>query len=104
MNQYHIKTPRVPRLSQFLKPSLFTNLHRSVCSSSSIPSLRTSPKPQIPLFLRPPTHSATASDLQKWHDWANTLASSVGSTFVYLDNGADSTLLRRAQMVRGGRN
>ncbi|XP_009344308.2 release factor glutamine methyltransferase [Pyrus x bretschneideri] len=84
-----------PRLSPFLKPSLFTNLHRSVCSASSIPPPPTTPKPQTPLFLRPPTHSATTSDLQKWHDWANTLASSVGSTFVDLDNGPDSTVLRR---------
>ncbi|KAM1032189.1 hypothetical protein ACFX15_035190 [Malus domestica] len=84
-----------PRRFQFLKPSLFTNLHRSVCSSSSIPPPPTPPKPQTPLFLRPPTHSTTAPDLQKWHDWANTLASSVGSTFVDLDNDPDSTLLRR---------
>ncbi|BBH01541.1 RNA methyltransferase family protein, partial [Prunus dulcis] len=42
------------------------------------------------------THTLSRlSDLQKWHDWAKSLASSVGSTFVDLDNGPDSTLLCR---------
>lgn len=62
--------------------------------SSSIPSLTTI-KPKIPLFLRPPTYSVTSSDLQKWHGWAKSLASSVGSSFVESDNGPDSTLLCR---------
>lgn len=52
-------------------------------------------KPQIPLFLRPATCTATISDLQKWHLWARNLASSVGCTFSELDNGPDSTLLHR---------
>ncbi|XP_068323313.1 uncharacterized protein [Pyrus communis] len=52
-------------------------------------------KPQARFSIQIGFHSATTSDLQKWHDWANTLASSVGSTFVDLDNGPDSTLLRR---------
>ncbi|CAL1357849.1 unnamed protein product [Linum trigynum] len=53
------------------------------------------PKPQIPLFERPPIHAATSLQLQKWHEWAKTLASSVGSSFVEADNGPDSTLLCR---------
>ncbi|KAG6591847.1 hypothetical protein SDJN03_14193, partial [Cucurbita argyrosperma subsp. sororia] len=60
---------------------------RSICSASS--------KPRIPLFLRPPNYSATLTDLQKWHDWAKTLSSSVGSSFVDVDNGPDSALLHR---------
>ncbi|BFG28835.1 hypothetical protein CerSpe_151090 [Prunus speciosa] len=84
-----------PRRSTFLKPSLVTNLHRSVCSSSISSPPPTSLKPQTPLFLKPPIHSAASSDLQKWHDWAKSLASSVGSTFLDLDNGPDSTLLCR---------
>ncbi|CAB4277102.1 unnamed protein product [Prunus armeniaca] len=84
-----------PKLSTFLKPSSVTNLHRSFCSSSISSPPPTSLKPQTPLFLKPPIHSAASSDLQKWHDWAKSLASSVGSTFVDLDNGPDSTLLCR---------
>lgn len=61
--------------------------NRPICSSIS--------KPQIPLFLRPPNHSVTLTDLQKWHDWAKTLNSSVGSSFSDADNGPDSTLLHR---------
>ncbi|KAG6687240.1 hypothetical protein I3843_11G060400 [Carya illinoinensis] len=80
--------------STFIKPSLCTNLHRPLCSSS-LSSSHTSLKPQIPLFLRPPMHSATVSDLQKWHDWAKCLASSVGTTFLDSDNGPDSSLLCR---------
>lgn len=52
-------------------------------------------KPQVPLFLRPATCTATISDLQKWHLWARNLAASVGFTFLELDNGPDSTLLHR---------
>ncbi|KAF5477342.1 hypothetical protein F2P56_003991 [Juglans regia] len=80
--------------STFIKPSLCTNLHRPLYSSS-LSSSHTSLKPQIPLFLRPPMHSATVSDLQKWHDWAKRLASSVGTTFLDSDNGPDSSLLCR---------
>lgn len=52
-------------------------------------------KPQVPLFLRPATCTATISDLKKWHLWARNLAASVGFTFLELDNGPDSTLLHR---------
>lgn len=38
---------------------------------------------------------ATVSELKRWHLWAETLASSVGSKFLDLDNGPDSTLLLR---------
>lgn len=61
----------------------------------SRPIFSSSLKPQIPLFLRPPNYSTTLSDLQKWHDWAKTLNSSVGSSFLEADNGPDSTLLNR---------
>ncbi|KAA0052296.1 release factor glutamine methyltransferase [Cucumis melo var. makuwa] len=61
---------------------------RPICSSSS-------PNPQIPLFLRPPNYSVTLTDVHKWHNWAKTLNSSVGSSFVHTDNGPDSTLLHR---------
>lgn len=80
--------------SIFTKPSLCTNLHRPVCSSS-LSSLPTSLKPQVPLFLRPPVHSATVPDLRNWHDWAKNLASSVGTRFLDSDNGPDSSLLSR---------
>ncbi|EYU27524.1 hypothetical protein ABFS82_13G150300 [Erythranthe guttata] len=53
------------------------------------------PKPQTPLHLRPPSFRATLSELQKWHIWAKNKASSVGSTFLDLDNGPESTLLHR---------
>nr|POE69876.1 release factor glutamine methyltransferase [Quercus suber] len=71
-----------------------TNLLRPICFSS-MSSPPTSLKPQIPLFLRPPLHSASVSDIRKWHDWAKNLASSVGTTFVDSDNGPDSDLLCR---------
>ncbi|KAF2286106.1 hypothetical protein GH714_010401 [Hevea brasiliensis] len=67
---------------------------RPICSTS----LSLSPsslKPTTPLFLRPPTFSTSLSELNKWHHWAKNLASSVGSSFVHLDNGPDSTLLCR---------
>lgn len=35
------------------------------------------------------------SELCKWHEWAKSLASSVGTTFEDLDNGPDSSLLCR---------
>lgn len=53
------------------------------------------PKPQTPLHLRPPAFRATLSELKKWHIWAKNRAASVGSTFLDLDNGPDSTLLHR---------
>ncbi|XP_062011924.1 uncharacterized protein LOC133728538 [Rosa rugosa] len=93
-----MKLSLTPKLSTFLKPSLAsTPLRRSICSSSPSPPPPPpiSIKPQTPLFLRPPIHSATSSDLQQWQDWAKTLASSVGSTFADSDNGPDSTLLLR---------
>ncbi|KAJ8542773.1 hypothetical protein K7X08_005296 [Anisodus acutangulus] len=65
----------------------------SCCAVSSSPS--TSFKPQTPLFLRPPTFKTTLSDLKKWHLWAKSLASSVSSTFLKLDNGPNSELLLR---------
>ncbi|KAF3444339.1 hypothetical protein FNV43_RR14030 [Rhamnella rubrinervis] len=84
----------VPKFSILFRPHGSCYLCRPICSSSTS-ALTTSQKPRTPLFLRPPTQSATLSDLQKWQNWAKNLASSVGSTFVDLDNGPDSTLLRR---------
>ncbi|XP_030966627.1 uncharacterized protein LOC115987257 isoform X2 [Quercus lobata] len=81
-------------LSVFIKPSISTNLLRPVCFSS-MSSPPTSLNPQIPLFLRPPLHSASVSDLRKWHDWAKNLASSVGTTFLDSDNGPDLDLFCR---------
>ncbi|KAL4597960.1 hypothetical protein ACB092_11G026200 [Castanea dentata] len=81
-------------LSVFVKPFISTNLLRPVCFSSMSSPL-TSLKLQIPLFLRPPLHSASVSDLQKWHDWTKNLASSVGTTFLDSDDGPDSDLLCR---------
>ncbi|KAI3510145.1 hypothetical protein L1887_25676 [Cichorium endivia] len=73
-------------------------LHRSITcrpiSCLSVSNAPTSLKPK-PLFLRPPTFTATVSDLQKWQNWAKTLASSVGSSFTDLDNGPDSEILHR---------
>ncbi|CAA0832507.1 RNA methyltransferase family protein [Striga hermonthica] len=53
------------------------------------------PKPQVPIYLRPPAFRAPLSELKKWHNWAEDRASAVGSTFSDLDNGPDSTLLHR---------
>ncbi|GFQ07442.1 release factor glutamine methyltransferase [Phtheirospermum japonicum] len=53
------------------------------------------PKPQIPIYLRPPAFRVTLSNLKNWHIWAKNQASSVGSVFSDLDNGPDSTLLHR---------
>ncbi|XP_009605067.1 uncharacterized protein LOC107786189 [Nicotiana tabacum] len=72
--------------SSFIRPI-------SCCAVSSCPS--TSVKLQTPLFLRPSTFKTTLSDLKEWHLWAKSLASSVGSTFLDLDNGPDSDLLLR---------
>ncbi|RVW78509.1 Release factor glutamine methyltransferase [Vitis vinifera] len=69
-------------------PPVSTTLHKPISFYSSIPS--SSPlKPQVPLFLRPPIHSATLSDLQKWHHWAKTLP------VPHSDDPPDPTLLRR---------
>ncbi|KAI7980281.1 Release factor glutamine methyltransferase [Camellia lanceoleosa] len=76
----------LPSLSKF--SPIFSHYNPVQPISSSSP---TSLKPQTPLFLRPPTHSTTLSHLQKWQNWAKTLASSVTST----DNGPDTTLLLR---------
>ncbi|XP_002524271.2 release factor glutamine methyltransferase isoform X2 [Ricinus communis] len=69
-------------------PSLCATIcRRPICFSSL--------KIQNPLFLRPPVYSTSLSELNKWQQWAKHLASSVGSSFVNLDNGPDSTLLCR---------
>ncbi|CAK9157798.1 unnamed protein product [Ilex paraguariensis] len=82
-------------LSSVLVPLIFnSNLVRPI-SCSSVSCSPASAKPQTPLFLRSPTFSATLSDLKKWQDWAKTLASSVGSSFLDSDNGPDATLLQR---------
>ncbi|XP_010245783.2 PREDICTED: uncharacterized protein LOC104589232 [Nelumbo nucifera] len=73
------------------KPPFFAALSRSI----SVSSMPTSPNPQIPLFLRPPKFSSTLSDLQKWQEWAKSIALSVGSKFVDIDNGPDTILLCR---------
>ncbi|KAJ7948968.1 Release factor glutamine methyltransferase [Quillaja saponaria] len=78
----------------FLKSSVVTSLYRPV-SSSSQSCLPTCLKPQVPLFLKPPIYSTALSDLKSWHDWAKSLATSIGSTFVESDNGPDSSLLCR---------
>ncbi|KAE8734806.1 putative protein phosphatase 2C 6-like [Hibiscus syriacus] len=79
-------------------------LSRGVCANFRIPnpccysnsvSSSIDVKPKVPLYLRPPSFSASLSELSMWHKWAKNLASSVGSTFVNLDNGPDSTLLHR---------
>ncbi|VFQ91713.1 unnamed protein product [Cuscuta campestris] len=61
----------------------------------SVSAISCSPKLQTPLYLRPASFSAALSDLKRWHLWAETLASSVGSTFLVQDNGPDSALLLR---------
>ncbi|KVI10283.1 DNA methylase, N-6 adenine-specific, conserved site-containing protein [Cynara cardunculus var. scolymus] len=87
------------RASSLSATSTSRILHRSIairpfscCSISNIPI---SINPKTPIFLRPPTFSATLSDLQKWQNWAKTLASSVGSSFTDSDNGPDSHNLHR---------
>ncbi|KAI3810138.1 hypothetical protein L1987_19748 [Smallanthus sonchifolius] len=69
-------------------------LHRSI-ACSSVSYAPNSINPKTPLFLRPPIFTATLSDLQKWQNWAKTLASSVGSSFTESDNGPDSEILHR---------
>ncbi|XP_037497598.1 release factor glutamine methyltransferase [Jatropha curcas] len=77
-------------------PSLFAHLSKPICSSTKSSSTTFCPrKLKTPLFLRPPTYSTSLSDLKKWHDWAKKLASSIGNSFVDLDNGPDSSLLCR---------
>nr|GLL38263.1 uncharacterized protein LOC109178226 [Ipomoea trifida]GME16724.1 release factor glutamine methyltransferase [Ipomoea batatas] len=71
-------------------PPLFLRLNPRRRISCSVVSCS-----QTPLYLRPAAFRATVSELKKWHLWAETLASSVGSTFLDLDNGPDSTLLLR---------
>ncbi|KAJ9672902.1 hypothetical protein PVL29_026241 [Vitis rotundifolia] len=79
----------IPRAcGSWCKSPVSTTLHKPISFYSSIPS--SSPlKPQVPLFLRPPIHSATLSDLQKWHHWAKTLP------VPHSDDPPDPTLLRR---------
>ncbi|GAB4846710.1 hypothetical protein Ancab_025716 [Ancistrocladus abbreviatus] len=102
-----LSSPILPIFRKHLKPFNKNRLHHraivlhsslsSSASSSTIPALPTSHKPQIPLFLRQPIYSSTLSDLQSFVNWAKSLASSVGSSVVQLDNGygPDSTLLLR---------
>ncbi|KAL7593722.1 uncharacterized protein LOC111884726 [Lactuca sativa] len=90
------------RLSSLSTVFASRTLNRSIafkpisCSSSvSVPHAPTSLNPNLPLFLRPPTFTATLSDLQKWQNWAKNLASSIGSSFTDSDNGPDSEILHR---------
>ncbi|XVF05014.1 hypothetical protein REPUB_Repub05bG0134600 [Reevesia pubescens] len=85
-----------PRLSG-LNSGVFANFRRPIshCYSNSISPSFIEVKPKIPLYLRPPSFSASLSALTQWHKWAKKLASSVGSSFVHLDSGSDSTLLCR---------
>ncbi|XP_057540255.1 uncharacterized protein LOC130818203 [Amaranthus tricolor] len=76
----------------FIASSSFSSSVSPISTSSFSPI---SHKPQIPLFLRPLIYSTTLLDLHNFFVWAKTLASSVGSTFVEIDNGPDSSLLLR---------
>lgn len=73
-------------LSSILQPvfSLRPTPASAFCSAAS-------PKPKPPLYLRPPAFRAALPLLKEWHDWARTHA----SAFSALDDGLDSTLLRR---------
>lgn len=86
---------RPSKFSTILKFSAVSSPSRTFCCSLLSSSPSTSVKPQVPLFLRPPVYSTPISDLKKWHDWAKSLASSIGSTFEQSDNGPDSSLLCR---------
>ncbi|KAK3024328.1 hypothetical protein RJ639_000827 [Escallonia herrerae] len=84
-------------LSSVLAP-LLCNSHpsRRPISSLSVSHRPTSLSPETtPLFLRPPTSSASLSDLLKFRNWAETLSSSTGASFSALDNGPDTHLLLR---------
>ncbi|XWS28466.1 hypothetical protein CRYUN_Cryun25bG0072000 [Craigia yunnanensis] len=83
-----------PRLSG-LRWGICANFRRPIshCCSNSISPSSIEVKPKIPLYLRPPSFSASLSELTQWHKWAKNLAS--GSSFVHLDNGPDSSLLCR---------
>ncbi|XP_010064535.2 release factor glutamine methyltransferase [Eucalyptus grandis] len=71
-------------------------IHSSLSPPPPPPLLASSPPSQpLPLFLRPPKHTTTVSDLLEWHSWAKSLAASVGSSFEDSDNGPDSSLLCR---------
>ncbi|KAL7088256.1 hypothetical protein ACP275_13G116600 [Erythranthe tilingii] len=85
------------RSSTFTRASLSSILQPAFSPRpiSGRPISAVAPKPQTPLHLRPPSFRATLSELQKWHVWAKNKASTVGSTFLDLDNGPDSTLLHR---------
>ncbi|CAH9118445.1 unnamed protein product [Cuscuta epithymum] len=72
--------------------SPFSHQRRHISSSSVVSC---SLKPQTPMSLRPATFRAELSELKRWHLWAESLASSVGSSFLVQDNGPDSTLLLR---------
>ncbi|KAI4311343.1 hypothetical protein MLD38_036248 [Melastoma candidum] len=60
------------------------------CSSPPSPTIAAKP-----LFLRPPHHPSTLSDLRQWYSWAYLLSTSVGSSFLLSDGGPDSSLLLR---------
>ncbi|KAL0399022.1 UNVERIFIED_CONTAM: Release factor glutamine methyltransferase [Sesamum radiatum] len=78
-------------LSTVLQPVFSTRPNpgrRIVCSVAP-------PKPKTPLYQRPPAFRATLTELKKWHVWAKNQATSVGCTFLDLDDGPDSTLLLR---------
>lgn len=94
MNLCFLRGYSAPNSTMFLKRPLSRKLHQSIRSSSRSP-LPTSQKVQVPLFLRPPIHTATMSEMETWHDWAKSLASYIGSKFVDVDNGPDSSLLCR---------
>ncbi|XP_021718826.1 uncharacterized protein LOC110686514 [Chenopodium quinoa] len=89
-----LRTYRKPNYTSFHRYNLFASSSSSV-TPISISPISISHKPQIPLFLRPPIYSTTLPDLHNFITWAKTLAFSIGSTFVEIDNGPDSTLLVR---------
>lgn len=95
---YRVRDMMKLRLSG-LRSGVSANFRRPIshCYSNSISPSPSSVdvKPKIPLYQRPPSFSASLSELTQWHKWAKNLASSVGSSFLRLDNGPDSTLLRR---------
>ncbi|KAL4554621.1 hypothetical protein LXL04_037218 [Taraxacum kok-saghyz] len=87
---------RVSFLStSFTSRTLNRSLAYRPISCSSLSHTPTSLNPNLPLFLRPPTFTATVSDLKKWQNWAKSLALSVGSSFADSDNGPDSDILHR---------